>query len=155
MLQIEDLRKNEEFYKFVAWVALPTGERQPGTRDLLAKELGIEPSTLSSWKKVEGFWGEVDKIRGDYFKERFSNVLLGVYLNAVKEGSPTAAKFLAQYIMGWTEKTALEFEDKTDRLLNEVEIEEIIKILKRGGITITREQIDRQESKKGNPKEQL
>lgn len=50
------LRKEAERLKFVEWLALPTTQRKPKTEAELARQLGVEPATLSDWKQNPNLW---------------------------------------------------------------------------------------------------
>ncbi len=105
-MKIEDIRKKQEFQEFVEWIAQPAKLRDPKDQIGLAQKLGVDNATLSDWKKVEGFWDEVRKLRKDWVQDKVSNILLGVYSKALK-GDVNAAKLLMEYSNEFTETSEI------------------------------------------------
>ena len=96
MPKIEEIRKKLEFQEFVEWMGLPMNLREPRNQKELAKKIGVDDATLSDWKKIEGFWDEVRKLRRVWVQGKVSNILLGLYGKALK-GDVGAAKMLMEY----------------------------------------------------------
>jgi hypothetical protein len=48
--------------RLINWLALPKYERIPPNQELLADELGVDPGTLTRWKRKEGIQEEVNRI---------------------------------------------------------------------------------------------
>jgi len=126
MPKIEEIRKQAEFWRFIKWISLPADLREPKTQKELAKELEVDYATLSDWKKVEGFWEEVRKLRKEWIQDKVSNILLGVYGKALK-GDVNAAKLLLEYAGEFIERK--EFKHYIEEELSEEEKEEIKKAL--------------------------
>jgi len=115
---LDQIYKEEEFLAFIDWIGLPSPERVPKNQRELAFHLGVEESTLSNWKKTNGFWEEVRKKRIEWAKDKTSNVLLGLYRRALKEGGASEVKLFLQYAGEFNEKTILELEGKVEKELS-------------------------------------
>lgn len=48
--------------KFMAWLALPSYDRQPLAQYALAAELKVHETTLCAWRKLPGFMDEVKSL---------------------------------------------------------------------------------------------
>lgn len=74
---------NANQLRFIEWLALPKSERKPKTQGAFAKELGVHETTLSDWKKLPGFMGEVTTLA----RGQLQNALTDIYAALVKAAS--------------------------------------------------------------------
>jgi hypothetical protein len=72
--------------RFIAWLALPSAQRQPKTQRALAAELGVDEATLSDWKRLPGFIDAVNALARELVKHDIAEVL-GVIRREAKKGS--------------------------------------------------------------------
>jgi hypothetical protein len=72
--------------RFMAWLAVPKAERTPKLQRDLAKEIGVDESTLSDWKKLEGFRDEINKLARELLKNDVPEVY-GTIRKFAKQGS--------------------------------------------------------------------
>lgn len=71
--------------RFIGWLALPKAERRPKLQRDLAKEIGVDPSTLSDWKLLPGFIEEVNALARELVKHDIAEVL-GVIRARARKG---------------------------------------------------------------------
>lgn len=103
-------KKEAEYLQFIKWVALPEPLREPRTQKELAVVLRVDESSLSDWKKRDGFWDEVKKELRTWSKEKTPNVIMGLYRKAVRDGTAQEAKLWLQYIEDWIETQGMRTE---------------------------------------------
>ena len=123
-------KKDAERLLFIDWLALPAAERVPRTQRELAQKLGVEPATLSDWKRSPELWQEVRHRVDERVKEHHADVLSALVKEA-KQGDVQAMKLYLQYVQGWTEKQRHETEQRESGTINfrdisEEELDEII-----------------------------
>lgn len=118
---------------FVRWVALPKVLREPRTCREFAKKVGVSQDTLTDWKKIWGFWREVEVEQSTYFREQSSDVLQAL-VNRAKVGRAAEVKLYLQYFMGFSEKLGVE--EQVTRELTPKEREEHLEVLKRWGFPV-------------------
>lgn len=70
--------------RFIAWLALPKAQRQPKLQKDFAKEIGVDPSTLSDWKLQPGFIDEVNAVARELVKHDVSEILAVIRIRARK-----------------------------------------------------------------------
>lgn len=51
-----------EQVEFMLWLAMPKRARSLKTQQQFAKHVGVHETTLSDWKRIDGFMAEVKKI---------------------------------------------------------------------------------------------
>lgn len=73
--------------RFMRWLALPKAERQPKQQRQLATELSVHETTLSDWKRIDGFAAEVTKLARSYMQDDTPEVLATIRREA-KRGTP-------------------------------------------------------------------
>lgn len=81
-----DLKKLQEYYEFLYWMATPIDLRTEKTQKEFALRIKVAQETLVEWKKREGFYEELNRIRISIFSERASNVLRAVERRALERG---------------------------------------------------------------------
>jgi hypothetical protein len=81
--------------RFIAWLALPKAERAPKLQQQLAKEIGVDQSTLSDWKKLPGFMDEVNTRARELVKHDIADVLGVIRREAKKANLPYVNMVLA------------------------------------------------------------
>ena len=72
--------------KYQEWLALPKYERFPPTQDLLAKEMGVNPVTLTRWKQLDGFQKAVNDIAQQHLGSGVPEVM-GALRREAEKGS--------------------------------------------------------------------
>lgn len=72
--------------RFMAWLALPKAAREPKLQRDLAKEIGVDESTLSDWKKLDGFRDATNKFARELLKDDVPEVY-GTIRKLAKQGS--------------------------------------------------------------------
>ncbi len=102
---VSKLRHEDEFASFVVWVATPKELRDPKTQAELAQKFGVGQDTLSDWKKRDGFYEKVAKVRKSWGRDRTPDVIHALYRNIMKTGSVQGVKLWLQYFEDWMEKT--------------------------------------------------
>jgi len=122
-------RKDAERLQFIEWLAIPSNEREPKTQAELAQQLGVEPATLSDWKRSPELWEEVRRLVDERVKEHHPEVLAALVRKA-KQGDVQAQKLYLQYVYGWAERqrhetehresVTVNFSDISDKELNEI-----------------------------------
>ena len=116
---------------FIEWLVLPGAMRRPKTQKDFATKIGVNQDTLTDWKKLDGFWKEVQEEQQYHFKTQTSEVLYGLTKKA-KEGNPAAVKLYLQYFCGFSEKQTVR--EESNRELNDDQKKEIQASLKRWGL---------------------
>ena len=76
---------NASQLKAIEWLALPKAERKPKTQTLLAKELGVHETTISDWKKLPGFLGEVTARARFQLKDSMTDIYAALIRAALSE----------------------------------------------------------------------
>lgn len=69
------------------WLALPKAERKPKTQRQFATELSVHETTLSDWKRLDGFTVEVTRLARAYMQDDVPEVLATIRREA-KRGTP-------------------------------------------------------------------
>lgn len=54
---------------YAEWLALPTMERSPRSKDAFAATIGVSPPTLYNWEKLPELWDHRDSILRQYGKD--------------------------------------------------------------------------------------
>lgn len=88
---------------FIGWIALPKAARLPKTNKELAKKIGVSQDTLTDWKRLTGFWKEVQQEQESYFRGQTADVLHAL-LEKAKTGRAAEVKLYLQYFDGFSEK---------------------------------------------------
>lgn len=114
---LEGLVKVQEYLKFIEFMALPASLRKKVfgyiTGGKFAKEFNVSIDTLTDWKRRDGFWERVRKIRKEWVKEKVSEVLDALYKKSVAEGNANEVKLFLQYAEEFEDSKTLKFEDNT------------------------------------------
>lgn len=84
----------------IAWLALPKNERKPATQRLLADQFGIDEARLSEWKKLPGFWVEVNRQARAGVQEDVAEVLATIRYQAKRGNLPFVNMVLSMAGMG-------------------------------------------------------
>ena len=83
-----------EQLRFIEWLATPREHRDPTSQALLAAEMSVRPATLSTWKQLKDFGGEVRAIARRLVSDTWLvDVYHAMYREAVG-GSVSAARLL-------------------------------------------------------------
>jgi len=110
-------KKDAERLQFIEWLATPSTERKPRTQAELAQHLGVEPATLSDWKRSLGLCEEVRRRVDERVREHHPDVLAALVRKA-KQGDVQAQKLYLQYVYGWTERQRRETEHRESVTVN-------------------------------------
>jgi len=97
--------------KFQAWLALPTDIRQPRTQGEFANAIGVHETTLSKWKKLEGWQQEVDKLALTLIRDDLSDILRALVKEA-KQGSPQHIKMYLEMLGLYAERKDINLGDR-------------------------------------------
>ena len=102
--------------RFIEWLALPKYERFPPTQDLLAAEMGLNPATLTRWKKEDGFQRAVNDIAQQHLGGSVPEVL-GALRREAEKGSYQHIKLFLEILGLHVEKqeTSGELRIKVER----------------------------------------
>jgi len=101
----EHILKKKEYEEFIEWTALPRPLRVLKEQKEFALSVGVDPATLSQWKKEEGFWDEVRKLRKYWIKDKVSDVVMGLYEKAKEQGSAPEVKLFLEFAGEFKEET--------------------------------------------------
>lgn len=107
-MNAEDAEKKwtHEQQVFIDWLALPKRERQPKTQRLLAKEIGIDETTLGRWKRLPGFADAVIQTSREFIKDAIPEVLDALRRGAIKGSIAHIDRVLAMAGLGADVATA-------------------------------------------------
>lgn len=137
-LDYKGLRDYGKIRVFVDWCALSQDDRKPKTQHEFAKLIGVNPDTLSDWKKRRGFFDEVDTLRDQWFRKYITDLDYAMVKAALK-GNPKAAELFYKRYGYLVEKNIVEqpdYDEKEDAVtriaLTNIGInEEVMRMLKR------------------------
>lgn len=104
-----ELKHPAAFLRFVAWIAIPDAYRNPKSQEELAKEVGVDPATLSDWKKRTGFWDAVHDEMRHFLRGRTANVMVAFYNAILREGDAARIRAWWEIVEGWTPKQKVAF----------------------------------------------
>lgn len=76
-------RLSDEQKTFAIWLSLPKDMRKPKTQHLLAKDLDVEPMTLSRWKKLPALQAEIERTHVTYLKDRLGELYRALVDHAI------------------------------------------------------------------------
>lgn len=126
----EDLVLTAPQQRYVEWLCTAPGERVPSTKQELALELGVDPSTLRRWEKRDHFrsqWESRSKaVQGS--PERTQGVLDTLHTRAL-DGDVRAAQL---WLQAMNKMAPAQLEVKTERRaaeLSDAELEELISVM--------------------------
>lgn len=119
--------------EFIRWTAVPTKYKDIKTQGELAKEIGIDETTLSRWKWLEFFWDEVASIRDQEFRRFSTKVAYQGIVEPAFNGNHMAAKLFFQKFEGFSEKVTL---DKPIPATDDSENEELKTALRNMGFKV-------------------
>lgn len=77
------------------YIEILADPREKRTQEEVAKEFNVTRAALYKWRKLEGFWNEVEKLRRDTTNLRMSRVWHAL-LNKCEEGNVAAMRLLFQ-----------------------------------------------------------
>ena len=130
-MDLKSINKQSELWDVINWLAQPTVDRNPKTQKELAEKLEVDESSIITWKKVEGFWEEVKKIRMLWIKDKVSDVLTGLYRKALK-GDASEVKLFLQYAGEFIEEIKISKEEYSPET-----VKKVMETLKNEGFIIT------------------
>lgn len=106
---LDNMRKPDVYLEFIRFTATLPNFRKLQNQQEFAKEFGVEESTLSNWKKKEGFWDEVREERKASMKDNMvGNIIMAVYRKAIREGTSKEAKLLLELSGEYEEKRTID-----------------------------------------------
>jgi hypothetical protein len=86
------------------WLALPKKDRKPKTMGLLAESLGVDPMTLTRWKKLDGFMDEVRQVIRSELQDDLSEIYSALRREA-KTGSYQHIKLALELTGDYVERS--------------------------------------------------
>jgi len=104
--------KEAEKQQFLCWLSLPEKERNPRTQQAFARQISVNPATLSIWKDDPKFLERVRERVDERCAKYHPDVVAGLIARARKGYAPEVKLFF-QYAYGWAEKQKHEVEDAT------------------------------------------
>jgi hypothetical protein len=120
--------------RFQGWLATPPGQRQPQSQRAIAHELGVHPTTLSDWKRLEGWGAAVYAIALAELENDLVPILQAQARHA-KLGSLPHAQWLFDLAGKWTPRARMEHSgtvrhEHTDLTkLNDTELADLERLL--------------------------
>lgn len=108
------MKKHNEYLQFVEWCSLPSALRKPKDQKKLAKELGVDETTLSNWKKRDDFWDLVRVNIKGWAKGKTPEVIQSIFIGATmngEAGQAANAKLWLQWVDEWAEKSDVSIYD--------------------------------------------
>jgi hypothetical protein len=89
------------------WLATPSDERVPLTEGAMARELGVNPSTLWKWKQKPGFQDEVHKLITASLGSDYHDIMAALKRQA-KRGSFPHIKMCLELLGYYTERKQID-----------------------------------------------
>ncbi len=121
MIQI----KLNEYQQFIEWMATPPRLRVVKDQRQLATQLGVHESTLSDWKRTEGFWQSVNKLTNEWGRSRTVDVLNAFYKKVVANPTAGNVKLWLEYFEDFKPNKKVTIEDDNARQQTEI-LDEIL-----------------------------
>lgn len=89
--------------RFQEWLALPKCDRVPASQEMLAREMGVHMSTLSKWKRLDGWQEAVNAKVRSTLGERLNEVY-GALLREAERGSFPHIKLILEMTGDYRER---------------------------------------------------
>ena len=102
--------EKDKLLSFIKWFGVPREIRRIKTQSEFASTFGVSIDTLTSWKKLAGFYNEVEVYHFNEMKRFMADVGYGI-VKAAKKGNPRAQELYFKMYLNWNEK--LKVEDTT------------------------------------------
>lgn len=96
--------KESAYLRLVQWQALPSELRQPENQYELAKELNVDASTLSDWKKRDDYWDLVRDETKQWARDKTPDVVKALFKKAKRDGKAQEVGLWLKYFESWVEK---------------------------------------------------
>jgi hypothetical protein len=93
--------------KFMEWLATPEYERQPISQGKFAAQIGIDQQTLSRWKRIPGFWTEVNTLVRETLGDAYYEVVDALKREA-RKGNFQHQKLYFEMIGEYVQKQAVD-----------------------------------------------
>ena len=97
----DELKHPLGYLDFILFIALPVELRlqiiKAETQKEFAAKIRVDEDTLTAWKKRDGFWDDVSRVRKEIFKEMVSEVVFAVKTNASKNGGAAESRLFLEY----------------------------------------------------------
>ena len=108
-----EIYKNKEYQQFIEWTATPPALRTINDQRKLALQLGVHESTLSDWKKIDGFWESVDKLINTWGRSRTSDVIDALYKKIMTCPKASDIKLWLEYFGDFKTNSKLTIENNS------------------------------------------
>ncbi|XOB46640.1 MAG: hypothetical protein ACKKMV_00435 [Candidatus Nealsonbacteria bacterium] len=98
------LKRPDIYKKFVVWMSVFEGIREPKTQEEFAKKFGVSKDTLTDWKKRDDFWNAVETEGKKWGREKTTNIMNKFYATIMQKGESANFRLWFQYFLNWEEK---------------------------------------------------
>ncbi len=119
-IDISKVRRKQELYNFIIWSALPKEERNPRTQKEFANFFGLSTDTLTSWKKLNGFYDEVFPYTINYFRKWTPRIAHGLAMKA-STGSAREVELYFKIFEKFTETVQIKEDPITPKQVAQME----------------------------------
>lgn len=124
--------EKDKLLSFVKWFGIPKEVKKLKTQSEFATAFGLNIDTLTSWKKLVGFYDEVEIYHLNEMKRFMADIGMAIVKSA-KKGNPKSAELFLKYYMDWSEK--IKIKDETpERIITNDEKAKIDHALKNIGL---------------------
>lgn len=124
--------EKDKLLSFVKWFGIPKEVRKLKTQSEFATAFGLNIDTLTSWKKIVGFYDEVEIYHLNEMKRFMADVGMAIVKSA-KKGNPKSAELYLKYYMDWSEKIRVK-DETPERIITDEEKVQIDHALKNIGL---------------------
>lgn len=99
--------EKDKLLSFVKWFGIPKEVKRLKTQSEFATAFGLSIDTLTDWKKLNGFYKEVELYHSSEMKRFMPDIGMSIVKSA-KKGNAKSAELFLKYYMGWSEKVKVE-----------------------------------------------
>lgn len=93
-----NIKERPEYQRLVRWCATPTPLRIPDTQGKLAVELQLDETTLSRWKRMPEFYGDVRLEIKRTMRDEVPDVLYALRNRIFQKGSKGEVKLFLEWV---------------------------------------------------------
>lgn len=105
---MDELYKKQEFQQFAEWLATPDDIRVEKTQEEFGIKVGVDPATLSVWKRKDELWDLVKEYNKKMFgKDRTLKLLNAWYVKILANPKAADMELWLQYYDDFSKKTDL------------------------------------------------
>jgi hypothetical protein len=124
--------EKDKLLSFIKWFGIPKEVKTLKTQSEFATAFGLSIDTLTNWKKLTGFYNEVEIYHLNEMKRFMSDIGMAIVKSA-KKGNPRSAELFLKYYMNWNEKIRVE-DETPERIITNEEKAKIDHALKNIGL---------------------